>query len=123
MAAAPKRAIDLLKESFDANQRTKFELDINGKKTFDFYFRPITRADRLEVNGQGGAGDAIKMTTLMLIKKAENEDGTKCFSLGDVAALRRLPEKVLNQMELALFGVDQDGNPIDQLEIEMAKKD
>ena len=123
MAAAKKRAIDILTESFDVNQRTKFELDIDGQNTFSFYFKAITRADRLEVNGQGGADDAIKMTTLMLIRKAENEDGTKCFQLGDVAALRRLPEKVLNQMELALFGVDKDGNPLEQLEIEMAKKD
>ncbi len=123
MASVPKRAIDVLNEAFDTNQRTKFEMDINGKNTFSFYFKPITRADRLEVNGQGGSDDAIKMTTLMLIKKAENEDGTKCFQLGDVASLRRLPEKVLNQMELALFGVDKDGNPIEQLEIEIAKKD
>ncbi len=123
MASVPKRAIDVLNEAFDTNQRTKFEMDINGKNTFSFYFKPITRADRLEVNGQGGSDDAIKMTTLMLIKKAENEDGTKCFQLGDVASLRRLPEKVLNQMELALFGVDKDGNPLEQLEIEMAKKD
>jgi hypothetical protein len=123
MAGVKKRAIDILSESFDANQRTKFELDIDGKRTFDFYFKPITRADRLEINAQGGGDDAIKMTTLMLVRKAENEDGTKCFQLGDVAALRRLPEKVLNQMELALFGVDQEGNPIEQLEIEVAKKD
>ena len=81
------------------------------------------RADRLEINGQGGSDDAIKMTTLMLIKKAENEDGTKAFQLGDLAALRRLPEKILNQMELALFGVDKDGNPVEQLELEVAKKD
>jgi len=123
MAAIQKRAIDILTESFDANQRTKFELDVDGEVKFSFYFKPITRADRLEVNGQGGADDAIKMTTLMLIKKAENEDGTKCFQIGDVASLRRLPEKILNQMELALFGVDKDGNPIQQLELEAAKKD
>ena len=123
MAIAKKRAIDLLTEAFDANQRTKFELDVDGKSTFSFYFKAITRADRLEVNGQGGGDNAIKMTTLMLIKKAENEDGTKCFQLGDLAALRRLPEKVLNQMELALFGVDKDGNPVEQLELEAAKKD
>ncbi len=123
MAAIKKRAIDILNDAFDTNQRTKFEMDIDGKNTFDFYFRPITRADRLEVNGQGGGDDAIKMTTLMLIKKAENEDGTKCFSIGDLASLRRLPENILNQMELALFGVDKDGNPLEQLEIEMAKKD
>jgi len=123
MAATQKRAIDILTESFDANQRTKFELDVDGEIKFSFYFKPITRADRLEVNGQGGSDDAIKMTTLMLIKKAENEDGSKCFQLGDLASLRRLPEKILNQMELALFGVDKEGNPLEQLELEVAKKD
>ena len=123
MAATQKRAIDILTEAFDANRRTKFELDVDGKIAFSFYFKPITRADRLEINGQGGSDDAIKMTTLMLIEKAENEDGTKAFQIGDLAALRRLPEKILNQMELALFGVDKDGNPIEQLELEAAKKD
>ena len=45
----------------------------------------------------------------MLVHKAENEDGTPAFGQGDAVRLRReLPESVLNQLELFLFGVAED---------------
>ena len=109
MAAAKKRAIDLLTESFDANQRTKFELDVDGKNTFSFYFKPITRSDRMAVQAYAGTGDAVKISTQMLVHKAENEDGTPAFGQGDAVRLRReIPESILNELELFLFGVTED---------------
>ena len=123
MAAATKRAIDVLTDNFDLNQRRKYELIVNEKHIMDLYFKPVTRADRLEVQGQAGTEEAMKMSTYMLIRKAENEDGSKAFALGDLAALRRLPEQILNELELFLFGVDESGNPIAPLEVAEAKKD
>jgi|TARA_Y100001951_G_C11225677_1_gene231556 hypothetical protein len=111
MSAAKKRAIDILADNFDLNHRRKFELIIDEVHLMDLYFKPITRADRLEVQGQAGTDEAMKVSTYMLIRKAENEDGSKAFALGDLANLRRLPEKILNQLELFLFGLDESGNP------------
>jgi len=114
-----QRAADILSAAFDMNSRRKYELIIDEKHLLDLYFKPITRADRLAVQGRAGTDEAIKMSTYMLIEKAELEDGTKAFSIGEVAALRRLPEQILNELELFLFGVDENGNPT----FEEAKKD
>ena len=49
---------------------------------------------------------------------AELEDGTKAFAMADVAKLQReLPESVLNEVELFLFGLGNEEN------LEEAKND
>ena len=54
----------------------------------------------------------------MLCQIAELEDGTKAFAAADAVKLQRqLPESVLNEIELFLFGLGQDGD------IEDAKND
>ena len=45
----------------------------------------------------------------MLCQMAELEDGTKAFAAADAAKLQReLPESVLNEVELFLFGLGAD---------------
>ena len=90
MAAAKKRAIDVLANSFDLNKRRKYELIVDEVHLMDLYFKPITRADRLEVQGQAGTDEAMKVSTYMLIRKAENEDGSKAFSIGDPVSYTHL---------------------------------
>ena len=108
------RTIDLLKTSFDLNQRRIFTLTKeDGSKLVDLYFKPITRSDRVRVTymtkDKEGNADALRQSTTMLCQMAELEDGTKAFSMGDVASLQReIPEKVLNDMELFLFEVGGD---------------
>jgi hypothetical protein len=54
----------------------------------------------------------------MLCQIAELEDGTKAFASADVAKLQReLPERVLNELELFLFGLGEAAA------LEEAKKD
>ena len=54
----------------------------------------------------------------MLCQKAELEDGAKAFAAADAAKLQReLPETVLNDLELFLFGVGEEA------ELEEAKND
>ena len=117
MTAAKSRTIDLLTGAFDLSQRRKFTVnDENGNFLCDLYFRPITRGDRLAVQALAGE-DALKMSTQMLCQKAENEDGSKAFQQGDAVRLKHeLPEKVLNDLELFLFGASVDS-------IEEAKED
>ena len=53
----------------------------------------------------------------MLCQIAELEDGTKAFAPADAAKLQReLPERVLNELELFLFGLGDSSG------IEEAKK-
>jgi hypothetical protein len=107
---AQTRTVDLLVEAFDLNQRRKFVLKNEaGKPIVDLYFKPITRADRKKAQNLSGTDEALDISTQMLCQMAELEDGTKAFASADAAKLhRKLPESVLNELELFLFGVGDD---------------
>ena len=109
---AGNRTVDLLVGAFDLNQRRKFELkNAEGKKIIDLYFKPITRADRKKAQQLSGTDEALDISTNMLCQMAELEDGTKAFAAADAAKLQRqLPENVLNEIELFLFGLGEDAD-------------
>ena len=109
----------MLVGAFDLNQRRKFELkSADGKKIVDLYFKPITRADRKKAQQLAGTDEALDISTNMLCQIAELEDGTKAFAAADAAKLQRqLPESVLNEIELFLFGLG------DAADVEEAKND
>ena len=107
---AGNRTVDLLVGAFDLNQRRKFELkNANGDKIVDLFFKPITRADRKKAQSYAGTEEALDISTQMLCQMAELEDGTKAFAAADAAKLhRQLPEFVLNEIELFLFGLGEE---------------
>ena len=109
---AQTRPVDLLVGAFDLNQRRKFELkNADGKKIVDLYFKPITRADRKKAQQLAGTDEALDISTNMLCLLAELEDGTKPFAPADAAKLqRKLPESVLNELELFLFGLSSSAD-------------
>ena len=115
---ASTRFVDELVGAFDLSQRRKFEMKLPTGKTADLYFRPITRADRKKAQQLAGTDEALDISTNMLCQMAELEDGTKAFAAADAAKLqRKLPESVLNEVELFLFGLGEDA------ELEDAKND
>ncbi len=107
---AEKRTLDLLKESFDLSKRRKFDVkDDDGNVVVSLYFKAITRADRARATQRAGSDDPLIVSTHMLCQLAEKEDGTKAFHPSDFASLQTdLPENVLNEIELFLFGVNQE---------------
>jgi hypothetical protein len=107
---ASNRTVDLLVGAFDLNQRRKFEMKTaDGEKIVDLYFKPITRADRKKAQSLAGTEEALDISTQMLCQMAELEDGSKAFAAADAAKLQRqLPESVLNELELFLFGVGEE---------------
>ena len=113
-----KRTIDLLTESYkdQMTARRKYEFkDANGVVKANLYFRPLTREDRVRAQSAAGTDDALTISTYLLCKMAENEDGTKAFSPADAPNLQReLPENVLNDIELFLFDI--------KLDVDTAKK-
>ena len=116
---ANSRTVDLLVEAFDLNQRRKFELkNADGEVLVDLYFKPITRADRKKAQSLAGTDEALDISTQMLCQMAELEDGARAFAPADAAKLQRqLPESVLNDVELFLFGLNQE------VDLEEAKND
>ena len=117
--SASNRTVDLLVGAFDLNQRRKFELkNADGEKVVDLYFKPITRADRKKAQGLAGTEEALDISTQMLCQMAELEDGTKAFASADAPKLQRqMPESVLNEIELFLFGIGEEA------ELDDAKND
>ena len=109
---ANNRTVDLLVEAFDLNQRRKFELkNAAGDVIIELYFKPITRADRKKAQSLASTDEALDISTQMLCQMAELEDGTKAFASADAAKLQRqLPESVLNDVELFLFGLNQEAD-------------
>ncbi len=116
---ASQRPVDLLAGAFDLNQRRKFSIkNDDGDTVLDLYFKPITRADRKRATALAGSDEALEVSTQMLCQIAELENGTKAFAPADAAKLQReLPERVLNELELFLFGLGDDAG------LEEAKKD
>ena len=103
-----QRTLDKLKTAFDLNQRRKFDvLDNSGNLVVSLYFKAITRSDRARATQRAGTDDALVVSTHMLCQLAELEDGTKAFHPSDFGNLQtELPENVLNEIEMFLFGVN-----------------
>ena len=110
MPAPKNRTVDLLVEAFDLNQRRKFELkNAAGETVVDLYFKPITRADRKKAQARAQSEEALDISTYMLCQMAELQNGEKAFAMADAPKLQRqLPESVLNDVELFLFGIGGD---------------
>jgi len=119
MPASKSRTVDLLVGAFDLSERRKFPLkNAAGDPVIDLYFKPITRADRKRAQSLAQSDEALDLSTHMLCQMAELEDGSKAFAMADVAKLQReLPESVLNELELFLFGLG------DASDLEEAKND
>ena len=115
MPSKTVRTVDLLVGAFDLGQRRKFTIKNDaGDAVLDLYFRPITRADRKRAQAAANSEEALDISTQMLCQLAELEDGTKAFASGDAAKLHHeLPETVLNDLELFLFGL-AEANSLDE---------
>ena len=109
MTTSKSRAVDLLTSAFDLQQRRQFSIKNDaGDVVLDLYFKPITRSARKHAMSVAGTEDALELSTQMLCQMAELEDGTKAFQAGDAVKLQReLPESVLNEIELFLFGLGE----------------
>jgi len=119
MADSKQRTVDLLTGAFDLSQRRKFVVNnADGKPILNLYFKPITRADRKRAQAATSSEEALDISTQMLCQMAELEDGSKAFAIADAAKLQReLPESVLNELELFLFGLGEEAD------LEEAKND
>jgi len=109
---ANQRTADLLIGAYkdEMTARRKYELkDASGKILTTLYFPPITRFDRQKAQQLAGTDEALTVSTQLLCKMAQKEDGTPAFDMSDAPILQRsLPEKVLNDIELFLFDVTLD---------------
>ena len=108
---ANQRTADLLIGAYkdEMSTRRKYELKTPDGTVIDLYFPPITRFDRQKAQQVAGTEEALTVSTQLLCKMAQKEDGSPAFDMSDAPILQRsLPEKVLNDLELFLFDVNLD---------------
>ena len=116
---ANQRTADLLINAFkdEMTSRRMYEVKNNEDKIiFTIYFPPITRFDRQKAQQLAGSDEGLIVSTQLLCKMAQKEDGSPAFDMSDAPILQRsIPERVLNDIELFMMNIDID--------VETAKKD
>ena len=114
-----QRTADLLIGAYkdEMTSRRKYELkDASGKVLSTIYFPPITRFDRQKAQQSAGTDEGLVISTQLLCKMAQKEDGSPAFDMSDAPILQRsLPEKVLNELELFMMDI--------RVDIDSAKKE
>tara|TARA_R100000388_G_C7211034_1_gene143623 strand:- start:198 stop:551 length:354 start_codon:yes stop_codon:yes gene_type:complete len=107
-----QRTADLIINGFkdEMTARRKYELkDPSGKILATLYFPPITRFDRQKAQQLAGTDEALIISTQLLCKVAQKEDGTPAFDMSDAPMLQRqIPEKILNELEIFMMDIEVD---------------
>ena len=102
------RALDRLKASV-AMKATRRSVELPNGETFDFFSKPVTLAQRARAQKQAGNDNATDFALQLLVMMAEDENGAKLFSAGEIAELRNeLPASVVEALMLQLL---QDADP------------
>ena len=109
---ATKRTAEVLLGAFQDEMVTRRKFDVKNSKDeviMTLYFKPITRYARVKAQQLAGTDEALLVSTQLLCKMAQKEDGSQAFDMSDAPILQRsLPEKVLNDLELFLFNIELD---------------
>ena len=108
---ANQRTADLLIGAFkdEMSTRRKYELMTPNGTKIDLYFPPITRFDRQKAQQLAGTDEALTISTQLLCKVAQKEDGSPAFDMSDAPMLQRqIPEKVLNDIEIFMMDIEVD---------------
>ena len=81
------RAIDKLKKAANLKPSKK-EVVLNNGDEFEFWSTPLTMAQRERANRDAKSDDINQFALQLLLSKAQDENGSKLFSPGDLADLK-----------------------------------
>jgi len=97
------RALDRLKSAV-AMKATRRSVELPNGEEFEFYSKPVTLAQRSRAQKQAGNDNATDFALQLLVMMAEDENGGKLFSAGEIAELRNeLPASVVEGLMLQLL--------------------
>lgn len=92
---------------------TRKAVELPNGDEFEFYSKPVTLAQRARAQKQAGNDSATDFALQLLVMMAEDENGQKMFSAGELAELRNeLPASVVESLMLLLI---QDAEPDEEL--------
>ena len=109
------RALDRLKNAC-AMKATRKAVELPDGTEFEFWAQPITLAQRARAQKLAGNDNASDFAIQLLVMQAQDENGQRLFSPGDVAELKNeLPASVVETLMLQLLqdAEGEDDEPLD----------
>lgn len=101
-------ALERLKAAV-AMKATRRSITLPNGDEFEFYSKPVTLAQRARAQKTAGNDNPTDFALQLLVMLAQDENGQKLFSPGDIAELRNeLPANVVEGLMLQLL---QDAEP------------
>jgi hypothetical protein len=109
--AGTLRPIDRLRKAANL-QPVKREVEISDGSVFEMWVTPMTMAERERAQKQAKSDDAGAFALQLLLSKAQDENGKRLFSAGEIDVLKNeVKDRDLQSLMLAVLQDDEE--PID----------
>lgn len=107
MPASNLRAIDRLRKAANL-EPVKKEIELSDGTTFEMYVTPLTMAERERAQRNAKSDDANAFALQLLLAKAQDANGQKLFSAGEIDVLKNeVKDKDLQALMLGVLTDDE----------------
>jgi len=101
-------ALDRLRKAANL-EPSKKEVELSDGSIFEMYVSPLTMAERERAQKQAKSDDANAFALQLLIAKAQDSNGRKLFSAGEIDVLKNeVKDSDLQSLMLAVINVEED---------------
>tara|TARA_B100001094_G_scaffold13122_2_gene11507 strand:- start:5390 stop:5731 length:342 start_codon:yes stop_codon:yes gene_type:complete len=101
-------ALDRLRKAANL-EPTKKEVELSDGSVFEMYVSPLTMAERERAQKQAKSNDANAFALQLLIAKAQDENGRKLFSAGEIDVLKNeVKDSDLQTLMLAVINSEEE---------------
>lgn len=102
------RPIDRLRKAANL-QPVKREVELSDGSIFEMWVTPMTMAERERAQKQAKSDDAGAFALQLLLAKAQDENGKRLFSAGEIDVLKNeVKDKDLQSLMLAVLQDDEE---------------
>ena len=114
-------ALERLKASVSMKP-TRRSVELPDGTEFEYWAPPVTLAQRAKAQKLAGNDNAVDFAIQLLVMLAQDQNGQKLFSPGDVAELRNtLPASVVESLMLLLLADSEPEEEQQELDMKSAK--
>ena len=101
-------ALDRLKKAANL-EPIKKEVTLSDGSIFEMYVTPLTMAERERAQKQARSDDANAFALQLLLAKAQDSNGRKLFSAGEIDVLKNeVKDSDLQSLMLAVINAEED---------------
>ena len=101
-------ALDRLRKAANL-EPSKKEVELSDGSIFEMYVSPLTMAERERAQKQAKSNDANAFALQLLIAKAQDSNGRKLFSAGEIDVLKNeVKDSDLQSLMLAVINAEED---------------